>query len=171
MNFFDQWEEVPDTATYDNGFKAQWEMFLRHVAEDGPWPYGLEAGAKGVQLAELGLQVLGRAPLARRPGAGVLTMATIDLPRNGAIEPYTTDRHAGPAREAHGRRLPAHRLRRGARRRRPAGRQRSVADAGDRLGRARSPSATGSGTSGSASPRRWTPPSAAWASAGPRRRS
>ena len=56
MNFFDQWEEVPDTAAYDNGFKAQWEMFLRHVAEGGPWPYGLEAGAKGVQLAELGLR-------------------------------------------------------------------------------------------------------------------
>jgi predicted dehydrogenase len=56
MNFYDQWEEVPDTASYDNGFKAQWEMFLRHVVEDGPWPYGLEAGAKGVQLAELGLQ-------------------------------------------------------------------------------------------------------------------
>jgi predicted dehydrogenase len=56
MNFFDQWEEVPDTATYDNGFKAQWELFLRHVAEDGPWPYGLVAGAKGVQLAELGLR-------------------------------------------------------------------------------------------------------------------
>ena len=56
MNFYDQWEEVPDTATYDNGFKAQWEMFLAHVAEDGPWPYGLEAGAKGVQLAELGLK-------------------------------------------------------------------------------------------------------------------
>ena len=40
----------------ENGFKAQWEMFLRHVAEDAPWPYGLEDGAKGVQLAELGLQ-------------------------------------------------------------------------------------------------------------------
>jgi predicted dehydrogenase len=56
MNFYDQWEQVPDTATYDNGFKAQWEMFLRHVAEDGPWPYGLEGGAKGVQLAELALK-------------------------------------------------------------------------------------------------------------------
>jgi predicted dehydrogenase len=56
MNFYEQWEEVPDTESYDNGFKAQWEMFLRHVAEDGPWPYGLEAGAKGVQLAELGLK-------------------------------------------------------------------------------------------------------------------
>jgi predicted dehydrogenase len=56
MNFYEQWEEVPDTETHDNGFKAQWEMFLAHVAEDGPWPYGLEAGAKGVQLAELGLK-------------------------------------------------------------------------------------------------------------------
>jgi predicted dehydrogenase len=56
MDFYDQWEEVPETTTYDNGFKAQWEMFLRHVAEDAPWSYGLEAGAKGVQLAELGLR-------------------------------------------------------------------------------------------------------------------
>ena len=51
-----QWQEVPDNDEYDNGFKAQWEMFLRHVAEDAPWNYGLEAGAKGVQLAELGLK-------------------------------------------------------------------------------------------------------------------
>ncbi len=56
MNFFDDWEEVPDNWPAENGFKAQWEMFLRHIAEDAPWPYGLEAGAKGVQLATLGLQ-------------------------------------------------------------------------------------------------------------------
>jgi predicted dehydrogenase len=56
MNFFDDWEEVPDNWPAQNGFKAQWEMFLKHVAEDAPWPYGLEAGAKGVQLAELGLK-------------------------------------------------------------------------------------------------------------------
>jgi predicted dehydrogenase len=56
MNFLNDWEEVPDNWPADNGFKAQWEMFLRHVAEDAPWPYGLEAGAKGVQLAELGLK-------------------------------------------------------------------------------------------------------------------
>jgi predicted dehydrogenase len=56
FNFFDQWEEVPDNWPQENGFKAQWEMFLRHVAEDGPWPYGLEAGAKGVQLAMAGLR-------------------------------------------------------------------------------------------------------------------
>ncbi|KKC33004.1 oxidoreductase [Devosia psychrophila] len=56
MNFFADWEEVPDNWPADNGFKVQWEMFLRHVAEDAPWEYGLEAGAKGVQLAELGLK-------------------------------------------------------------------------------------------------------------------
>ena len=55
-NFFNDWEEVPDNWPAQNGFKAQWEMFLKHVAEDAPWPYGLEAGAKGVQLAELGLK-------------------------------------------------------------------------------------------------------------------
>ncbi|GLQ54493.1 Gfo/Idh/MocA family protein [Devosia nitrariae] len=56
MNFFADWEEVPDNWPAENGFKAQWEMFLRHVAEDAPWNYGLDAGAKGVQLAELGLK-------------------------------------------------------------------------------------------------------------------
>lgn len=56
MNFFNDWEEVPDNWPADNGFKVQWEMFLRHVAENAPWAYGLEAGAKGVQLAELGLK-------------------------------------------------------------------------------------------------------------------
>ncbi|WP_085033765.1 Gfo/Idh/MocA family protein [Ensifer aridi] len=56
IDFYKTWDEVPDTQVFDNGFKAQWEMFLRHVAEDDPWPYGLEAGAKGVQLAELGLK-------------------------------------------------------------------------------------------------------------------
>ena len=51
-----QWQEVPDNDEYDNGFKAQWEMFLRHVAEDAPYTWDLWSGARGVQLAELGLQ-------------------------------------------------------------------------------------------------------------------
>jgi predicted dehydrogenase len=54
MDFFADWEEVPDNNVFDNGFKVQWEAFLRHVAEDGPWSYSLVEGAKGVQLAELG---------------------------------------------------------------------------------------------------------------------
>jgi predicted dehydrogenase len=62
--FRDQWQEVPDNvpprdgqeAGFDNGFKVQWEVFLRHVAEGAPFPYDLLAGARGVQLAELGLR-------------------------------------------------------------------------------------------------------------------
>ncbi|MGO8915885.1 MAG: Gfo/Idh/MocA family protein [Stellaceae bacterium] len=53
-DFFGQWQEVPDNETYPNGFKAQWELFLRHVLEDAPFGWDLLAGAKGVQLAELG---------------------------------------------------------------------------------------------------------------------
>lgn len=56
LNFFDGWDEVPDNAVMDNGFKVQWEQFLRHVVEDGPWQYTLMEGAKGVQLAEAGYQ-------------------------------------------------------------------------------------------------------------------
>ena len=56
MNFFDQWQEIPDTQVYDNGFKIQWEQFIRHVAEDAPWQYGLAEGAKGVQLVEAALE-------------------------------------------------------------------------------------------------------------------
>ena len=54
MDFFDDWEEVPDNTVFDNGFKVQWEQFLRHVAEDAPFSYTLEEGAKGVQLAQAG---------------------------------------------------------------------------------------------------------------------
>ncbi|MBT0959151.1 Gfo/Idh/MocA family oxidoreductase [Alphaproteobacteria bacterium KMM 3653] len=56
LDFYADWEEVPDNTVFDNGFKVQWEQFLRHVAEDGPWSYTLEEGAKGVQLAEAGYQ-------------------------------------------------------------------------------------------------------------------
>ena len=56
MKFLDQWEDVPENITYENGFKIQWEDFIRHVAADTPWKYDLVEGAKGVQLAELGLK-------------------------------------------------------------------------------------------------------------------
>ncbi|WP_142002440.1 Gfo/Idh/MocA family protein [Amycolatopsis cihanbeyliensis] len=54
--FRDQWQEVPDNADLDNGFKAQWEDYIRHVVEDTPHPYDFLSGARGVQLAELGLR-------------------------------------------------------------------------------------------------------------------
>ena len=47
---------MPEQRPYDNAFKAQWELFLRHVVADDPFPFDLLEGAKGVQLAELGLQ-------------------------------------------------------------------------------------------------------------------
>ncbi|QPP08731.1 Gfo/Idh/MocA family oxidoreductase [Streptomyces bathyalis] len=53
--FREQWQEVPDNGEFDNGFKAQWELFLRHVALGTPYDWDLLAGARGVQLAELGL--------------------------------------------------------------------------------------------------------------------
>ncbi|SDQ96681.1 Gfo/Idh/MocA family protein [Thermostaphylospora chromogena] len=54
-SFRDQWQEVPDNEPFDNGFKVQWEMFVRHILEDAPFPHDLASGARGVQLAELGL--------------------------------------------------------------------------------------------------------------------
>ncbi len=56
MNFYDQWKEVPEKITYENGFKIQWEDFIRHVVAGTPWHHGLIEGVKGVQLAELGLK-------------------------------------------------------------------------------------------------------------------
>jgi predicted dehydrogenase len=56
FDFFAHWQEVPDNEQFDNAFKTQWEMFLRHVAFDEPYKFDLLEGAKGVQLAELGLQ-------------------------------------------------------------------------------------------------------------------
>lgn len=56
INFFDQWQEVPDAGEYENAFKVQWELFIRHVCEDAPFRWNLLEGAKGVQLAELGLK-------------------------------------------------------------------------------------------------------------------
>ena len=56
INFFDNWLAVPDQEVYDNAFKAQWELFLRHIVLDEPFPWTLLEGAKGVQLAEKGLQ-------------------------------------------------------------------------------------------------------------------
>ena len=55
IDFFQGWQEVPD-AEYDNAFKVQWELFLKHVAGEGDFRWGLLEGAKGVQLAELGLK-------------------------------------------------------------------------------------------------------------------
>jgi predicted dehydrogenase len=56
IKFFEGWQRTPDYQIYDNAFKVQWEMFLRHVVLDEPWRFTLLEGAKGVQLAEKGLE-------------------------------------------------------------------------------------------------------------------
>ncbi len=56
IDFYAGWQKVPNNIEYDNAFKIQWEMFLRHVALDEPFRWSLMQGAKGVQLAELGLE-------------------------------------------------------------------------------------------------------------------
>ncbi|MCW3841051.1 Gfo/Idh/MocA family oxidoreductase [Micromonospora yasonensis] len=55
-DFRAQWQTVPDNEDFDNGFKVQWEAFLRHVVDDEPFPWDFLAGVRGVQLAEAGLQ-------------------------------------------------------------------------------------------------------------------
>ncbi len=56
IDFFQDWSKVPDQEVYDNAFKVQWEMFLKHVVLDTPFRWTLLEGAKGVQLAELGIK-------------------------------------------------------------------------------------------------------------------
>lgn len=56
INFFEGWSKVPEQETYDNAFKAQWELFLKHVVKDEPFPWDLRDGARGVQLAEKGIE-------------------------------------------------------------------------------------------------------------------
>jgi predicted dehydrogenase len=56
FQFREHWQEVPDNTVYENAFKVQWEMFLKHVVLDTPFPHTFVDGARGVQLAELGLQ-------------------------------------------------------------------------------------------------------------------
>jgi predicted dehydrogenase len=56
IDFYAGWQKVPDTTVYDNGFKAQWEAFIRHVVDGDPYKWDLVEGAKGVQLVECALR-------------------------------------------------------------------------------------------------------------------
>ena len=55
IKFLDGWSTFPDNQPYDNAFKVQWELFLKAVVRDEPFPWNLREGAKGVQLAQLAL--------------------------------------------------------------------------------------------------------------------
>ena len=77
FDFYANWTPVPDNGEFDNAFKYQWEMFLRHVAIGTPYVYDFYEGAKGVQLAELGLKSWAEQRWLDVPA----------LPRVGALQP------------------------------------------------------------------------------------
>ncbi len=56
INFYEGWSKVPEQEAYDNAFKVEWELFLKHVVADEPFRWNLLQGAKGVQLAEKGIE-------------------------------------------------------------------------------------------------------------------
>ena len=56
IDFYEGWSKVPEQESYDNAFKVQWELFLKHVVLDEPFPWDMKEGAKGIQLAEKGIE-------------------------------------------------------------------------------------------------------------------
>jgi predicted dehydrogenase len=56
IDFYDGWTQMPTRDAMDNAFKVQWELYLRHIVDGDPFPWDLMEGAKGVQLADLGVQ-------------------------------------------------------------------------------------------------------------------
>jgi len=68
INFFEGWSKVPEQEVYDNAFKVQWELFLKHVVKNDPFPWDLMEGVKGVQLAEKGLESWGKRCWVSIPG-------------------------------------------------------------------------------------------------------
>jgi predicted dehydrogenase len=56
IDYLAQWTDIPDNGPMDNGFKVQWELFLKAAALGEPFPWDLAEGAKGVQLALLAQQ-------------------------------------------------------------------------------------------------------------------
>jgi len=55
IDFYADWATVPNNETFANPYRAQWELFLRHIADDAPFHWTLLEAAKGTQLAEKAL--------------------------------------------------------------------------------------------------------------------
>jgi len=56
IDFYEGWQKMPEQENFDNAFKVQWELFLKHIVLDEPFAWDLLEGARGVQLAGLALQ-------------------------------------------------------------------------------------------------------------------
>jgi len=55
-DFGADWKEVQADKSFDNAFKAEWELFIRHVCEGAPFRWNLLEGAKGLQLVDCALK-------------------------------------------------------------------------------------------------------------------
>jgi predicted dehydrogenase len=54
--YLKSWQKIPATVKFENAFKIQWEMFLRHVLEDAPFPHDFLQAARGIQVVAAGLR-------------------------------------------------------------------------------------------------------------------
>jgi len=54
IKFYESWQQMPNTVEYDNAFKIQWELFIKHYVGEGDFPWSLASAAAGVRLAESG---------------------------------------------------------------------------------------------------------------------
>jgi predicted dehydrogenase len=72
VNYFDQWQKVPEQMPFENAFKKQWELFLLHIVKGHPFPWNLREAAKGVQLAEKGIESWQRRAWVDVPALGLL---------------------------------------------------------------------------------------------------
>ncbi len=56
IDFHAGWMKLPQQQEFDNAFKIQWELFLRHIVLDEPFRWNLLEAAKGNQLADVGYE-------------------------------------------------------------------------------------------------------------------
>ncbi|MEM6980839.1 MAG: Gfo/Idh/MocA family oxidoreductase [Planctomycetota bacterium] len=54
INFFESWQQLPNNTDFENAFKIQWELFLKHVAGQGDFPWSIRKGVDGLRLAIAG---------------------------------------------------------------------------------------------------------------------
>jgi predicted dehydrogenase len=95
FDFYADWQEIPDNAEFDNAFKVEWEMFLRHVVTGEPFAHDFLEGAKGVQLAELALQSWAERRWVDVPPLEVLELGGAEAQASAA---HDADRHPAAVR-------------------------------------------------------------------------
>ena len=102
FRFREHWQDVPDNQVFDNGFKVQWEMFLRHVAEDAPFPHDFRRRRAGRAAGGAGTEILAGTSLDRCAGTESMSVDnSVKLVRpDGSLYNYSPTREPlVPARQ------------------------------------------------------------------------